>query len=472
MVVGDITIGTQVVVIGGGPGGYVAAIRAAQLGKEVTLVEKEDLGGVCLNRGCIPSKAIIHASNKVHSIKQSDVFGLEISDWSFNMEKLIGWKQSIVSKLTNGVQALLDANNIKRVKGHAMFISKNKIEVSSEYSRDVFEFDNAIVATGSRPAEIPGLEFDGDFVISSTEALNLTSVPKELIVLGGGYIGLELGTAFVKLGARVTIIEMQDQLLSGYSRDLVQPVYRKLKQLGVEVLTDTELLGYERKNNNISIKIKTQQGERFIEADKLLVTVGRRPNTHQLGLEQAGVDLDEKGFIINDSQCRTSNPDIFAIGDVAGNPMLAHKASKEGTIAAEVISGMPSEMDVYAMPAVIFTDPEIATVGLTAESAKAEGFDIKTGKFPFGVNGRALSTNQTEGFVQVVAEQNTSRVLGIQIVGPEASTLIGEAALAIELGANVKDIVLTVHPHPTLEEALMEAAASVLGEAIHTINGK
>ncbi|WP_017728861.1 dihydrolipoyl dehydrogenase, partial [Halalkalibacterium ligniniphilum] len=443
MVVGDIARWTQVIVIGGGPGGYVAAIRAAQLGKEVTLVEKEDLGGVCLNRGCIPSKAIIHAADQKYKLQQSEVFGLKVTDASFEMNQMMDWKQSIVSKLTNGVNALLKSNKVNVVKGEARFIGKNKIEVMSEESRELFEFEYAIIATGSRPNEIPRFEFDGETVISSTEALQLTDVPNELVVMGGGYIGLELGTAYAKLGAKVTIIELQDQLLPGTDLELIQPVYKNLKKIDVDVFTGTKIKAHEKIGAQMKLVLDTSLGERSITADKLLVSVGRRPNSEQLGLEEIGVEVNEKGFIVTDQQCRTSQFSIFAIGDVATGPMLAHKASKEGIVAAEALSNKASEMDAFAMPAVIFTDPEIATVGLSPDAAKEKGFEITVGKSPFSANGRALSTQQAEGFVQIVVEKESDRVLGVQMVGPDASSLIGEAALAIELGAKAEDISLT-----------------------------
>lgn len=470
MVVGDIANWSQVVVIGGGPGGYVAAIRAAQLGKDVTLIEKQDIGGVCLNRGCIPSKAIIHAADQMYKLQQAEEFGLTVNRSSLDMDKLINWKEGIVSKLTNGVNSLLKSNKINIVKGDAKFLSANMVEVMSDNNRQLYEFDHAIIATGSRPIEVPGFEYDGINIISSTEALHLTEIPQNLVVMGGGYIGLELGTAFAKLGSNVKIVELKEQLLPEYDAELIQPVYKNLKKIGIEVLTGSEVQVPEITDNMMNIVVKTPQGERRLIADKLLVTVGRRPNYEKLGLEEIGVNIDERGFILTDSQCRTNEQSIFAIGDVTTGPMLAHKASKEGVIATEAISNKSSEMDVFAMPAVIFTDPEIATVGLSPTAAEEKGFDIKVGKSPFSSNSRALSTQQAEGFVRIVFEKESDRVLGVQIVGPDASSLIGEAALAIELAAKAEDISFTVHPHPSLEESFMEAAASTLGQAIHTVN--
>jgi dihydrolipoamide dehydrogenase len=472
MVVGDIAQEVEVVVIGGGPGGYVAAIRAAQLGKEVVLIDKDAVGGVCLNRGCIPSKALIHAAKTVANIKHASGIGIKVCSVEVDMPQIQDWKAGVVKKLTGGVSSLLKANGVTVVSGNAVLMADNRVGVETPSGMEYFKFEHCILATGSRPVQIPAFPFDGEFILSSTEALNLTEVPGTLLVIGGGYIGLELGTAYAKLGAQVTIVEMADNLLPGVDASLVQIVKKNLRKLGVEILTSTDAKGYEIQEGKVHVTLDAKGEVRTVVVDKVLVTVGRRPNTEELGLEQVGLSVNERGFLETDAQCRTKNPSIFAIGDIATGPMLAHKASKEGIVAAEAIAGLASEMDVVAIPAVIFTDPEIATVGLTEAEAKEKGLDVTVGKFPFAANGRALTTNEGDGFGLVVAEKGSGVVLGVHLVGPEASNLIGEAALALEMGATVEDLHLTVHPHPTLTEVLMEAAADAEGVAVHIAKRK
>ncbi|ARU61241.1 dihydrolipoyl dehydrogenase [Tumebacillus avium] len=472
MVVGDIAQEVQVAVIGGGPGGYVAAIRAAQLGKEVVLVEKADLGGVCLNVGCIPSKALIHAANTAAGFAHASEMGLHTAAPELDMPKLQTWKNGIVQKLTGGVSTLLKQNGVTVTKGSALFMTDDRIAVETASGMEYYRFDQAIIAAGSRPLQLPSLPFDGEHILSSTEALQLTELPRELLVIGGGYIGLELGTAFAKLGTRVTIAEMASDLLPGIDPALVRIVKKNLRRLGVTLLTETEARAHAIENGRVQVTLREKGADKTITADKVLVTVGRRPNTEGLDLDRAGLHPDEKGFLPTDGQGRTANPNIFAIGDITHGPMLAHKASKEGIIAAEAIAGLNSQKDMACLPAVIFTDPEIAVCGLTEAEAREQGYAVKTGQFPFAVNGRALTTGAGDGYCRIVADGDSGVVLGVHIVGPEASSLIGEAALAIEMGATLEDLHLTVHPHPTLTEVLMEAAADADGAAIHLAKRK
>jgi dihydrolipoamide dehydrogenase len=472
MVVGEIATGTDVLVVGGGIGGYVAAIRAAQLGKDVTLVEKAELGGTCLNIGCIPSKALIYASYLFEKIKHLDQMGIYVGQTTMQMEKLQLWKESVVKKLTSGVQQLCDGNGVQIIKGKATFQSAKKVIVESEHGTQAVEFKDCVIATGSVPISIPGFEPDGKLVIDSTGALALKEIPKNMVVIGGGYIGLELGMVYAKLGSKVTVVEMLDRLLPGTDPELTRLVARKARLLGIETFLSTKAKELKRNDKNAELTIVTPEGEKKLETDKVLVSVGRKPNSAGLGLEKLGIQPDAKGFITVNTQMRTSNPHVYAVGDVVANPMLAHKAVHEALVAAEVICGLPSAADFRTVPAVIFTDPEIAYAGWSEEEAKQNGHKPIVGKFPFAALGRAISIGETEGFVKIIADEATKVVLGVHIVGPEASNLISEAALAIEMGATLEDLALTVHPHPTLPESLMEAAEATLGKAIHILNPK
>ncbi len=469
MVVGDFPIETDTLIIGSGPGGYVAAIRAAQTGQKVTIVEKEHIGGVCLNVGCIPSKALISVGHRFEQAKHSDDMGITASEVTIDFSKAQAFKDSVVKKLTGGVEGLLKGNKVDVVLGEAYFVDANTVRVMDEKSSQTYKFKHAIIATGSRPVEIPSFKFSKR-VLSSTTALSLTEIPGKLVVIGGGYIGTELGTAYANLGSQVTIVEGGDDILAGFEKQMTSIVKKGLKKKGVEIVTKAVAKGVEETESGVIVTFEAGGEEKKVEADYVLVTVGRRPNTDEMGLEEIGIKMGERGLIEVDKQVRTSIENIFAIGDVVAGLQLAHKASYEGKVAAEVIAGQTSIVDYLAIPAVCFTDPELATVGLNEEQAKKEGFEVKAGKFPFGANGRALALNTPEGFVKLVSRKSDGLLLGAQIVGQGASDMIAELALAIEAGMTVEDIAMTIHAHPTLGEISMEAAEVVMGHPIHILS--
>lgn len=463
----------DVVVVGAGPGGYVAAIRSAQLGLKTAIIEREKLGGVCLNVGCIPSKALIGAAHLLHKIQHdSKEMGIVVKgDVQVDMKKMQTWKQGVCDKMSGGVNQLLKGNSVTIISGEAQFKSAQLLEVKSTQGLRSIEGKNFIIATGSRPIEIPGFSFDEKTVLSSTGALALEEIPKRAVVIGGGYIGLEIGTFLAKFGAQVDVLEAQSQLLTGMADpECVQVVAKKLKKNGVNVIYGAKAKSYKKVGSGVEVVYDLNGKSETLKADKILVMVGRKPNSDQANIKNIGLAIDERGFIKINSQCRTNLNHIFAIGDIAGQPMLAHKASHEGVLVAEVIAGHNRVYDVKTVPSVIFTDPEIAGAGMTEEEAKAKGHaNLKIGKFPFAANGKAVSMMETEGFVKIIADAKTHVVLGVHIVGPEASNLISEAALAIEMGARIEDIALTIHPHPTLGETMMECAEAALGHAIHVI---
>ena len=465
------------VVIGSGPGGYVCGIRLGQLGVKAAVIEREDAGGVCLNVGCIPSKALIHAAKTYDKLSHADELGISVPGApTVDMVKMQKWKSGIVGKLTGGVKHLLKGNKTEFIEGNARLESGgtggHKVVVEKAGGTETILAKNVVVATGSRPIVIPGFDIDGERVIDSTGALALDHVPENLVVIGGGYIGLELGTVYAKLGSKVTVVEALPSVLSGMDKDCVKVVARKLGKMGIEVMLGAKAKSWKESGGRAQLTVETKDGEVTLDTDKILLSIGRRPNSENLGLEAVGVKTDKRGFITIDDQLRTNVVGIYAIGDVAGGMLLAHKASKEAEIAAEVIAGHQCAMDIRTMPAVVFTDPEIASTGMTEEEARAAGHEIRVGKFPFAALGRALSVNDTDGFTKIIADAKTEEILGMHIVGNGASDLISEGALAIEMGAVVEDVSLTVHPHPTLSESIMEGAAATLGVAVHVINRK
>jgi len=456
----------QNLVIGAGFGGYVAAIRLSQLGREVTLVEKELLGGVCLNIDCIPSKTLVRAARLMKQIQRAGDLGIETAQPRVDLQRLQAWKTGVVDKLRSGVAYLCKANGVDLVYADARFQAPHQMQIRTKDGPRIITADNIIIATGSRPVELPSFKFDGHFVITTTEALSLTEIPGNFVIIGGGVSGLELGTAYARFGSHVTLIEMLDQLLPGVDGELVRVVERNLRRLGVE----THVRARAKWVRDGKVTAELADGKEIeVPADKVMVAVGRRANSDQIGLEATGIKTDEAGFIQVNAQMQTNVPGIYAVGDVVGMPMLAHKASKQGIVAAEVISGLACAADFKAMPSGIWTEPEIATVGLTEKEAKSKGYEPIVGKFPFTALGRAVAVGETDGFVKVVADKESEQILGVQIVGADATDLISEAALAIEMGATLEDVSLTVHPHPTLPESLMEAAEAAKGKAIHIL---
>lgn len=466
MVVGDFPVEVDTLVVGAGPGGYVAAIRAAQLGQKVTIVDKGALGGVCLNVGCIPSKALISAGHKADEAHGIDELGIKAENVSIDFSKVQEWKDSIVNKLTSGVEGLLKGNKVDIVSGEAYFVDKNTAKVMDEKNSQTYKFNNCIIATGSSPIEISGFKFS-DRVLDSTGALNLKEVPEKLVVIGAGYVGSELGSVYANFGTEVTFLEGTKDILSGFEKQMTQLVKKRLKKKGANIITEALAKSVEETEKGVKVTYEVKGKEETVEADYVLVTVGRKPNTKEIGLEQVGIEMDDRGLVKTNKQCRTSVDNVYAIGDITSGPQLAHKASYEGKIAAEAISGEKSEIDYIGIPAVAFTDPELATVGLSEKEAKDKGYNVKVGKFPFGANGRALSLGSTDGFLKLITREEDGLVLGGQIAGPNASDMISEIALAVEAGMTAEDIALTIHPHPTLGEITMEAAEVALGKPIH-----
>jgi dihydrolipoamide dehydrogenase len=461
-------ISCKLLVIGSGPGGYVCAIRAGQLGVDTVIVEAGKPGGTCLNVGCIPSKAIIHAAEEYLKVREMaeghDPLGISLSQPSIDFGRTIAWKDRIVGRLNTGVAGLLKKAKVKSVQGWARFRDGKTVEVETETGTQIIRAEAIVIATGSLPVELPFMPFGGK-VISSTEALALKKVPDALAVVGGGYIGLELGTAFAKMGSKVTVVEAQSKILPLYDAELTKPVSTRLDELGITVLTDAKAKGMS--SDGGALLVETSDGsQQKIEADHVLVTVGRKPATEGWGIEE--IEVDRIGpFIRVDDQCRTSMRGIYAIGDVTGEPMLAHRAMAQGEMVAEIVAGNRRSWDKRAMPAVCFTDPEIVTVGLSPDEARQQVREVKIGQFPFTANGRAMTLRNEAGFVRVVARADNHLVLGIQAVGAGVSELSAAFSLAVEMGARLEDIAGTIHAHPTQSEGFQEAALKALGHALH-----
>ncbi|CAM4347513.1 dihydrolipoyl dehydrogenase [Erysipelothrix aquatica] len=467
MVVGDLALELETVVIGSGPGGYVAAIRAAQLGQKVAIIEKEYIGGVCLNVGCIPSKALINAGHRYRESLDSKAFGISADNVTIDFAATQAWKDTkVVKQLTSGVEMLLKKNKVEIIRGTAFFNDTHQLRVVNGDDAQSYTFKNAIIATGSRPIEIKGFKY-GKRVLDSTGGLNLKEIPKRLVVIGGGYIGSELAGVYANLGTEITILEGGPSILPQFDKDMIKLVETEFKSKNVNIVTNAMAKEAKELDDAVAITYAVDGKDVTIEADYVLVTVGRRPNTDELSLTVAGVEVGERGLIPVDNQGRTSQSHIFAIGDVVPGAALAHKASYEAKVAAEAISGHPSAVDYVAIPAVCFTDPELATVGLTEKEAKEQGLVVKVSKFPFGANGRALSLNATEGFVRLISDKETGLLLGGQVAGVGASDIIAEIGLAVEARMNVEDLSLTIHAHPTLSETIMDASELSLGLPIH-----
>ena len=466
--------GLSVVVIGGGPGGYAAAFRAADLGQNVTLIDLDtNPGGVCLYRGCIPSKALLHAAKIVSESKDAKEIGISYKEPDIDLDKLRDWKNSVVQKMTGGLGILSKQRKINYIQGRATFLNSNSVEAQkSDGSKITVTYDKAILATGSRPIALPFAP-DSKRVLDSTTALEIENIPQSLLLVGGGYIGLELGTVYAELGSQVDVVEMLPQLMTGADRDVANVLEKRLKIIFNTIMTATKVTAMKETSAGIKVSFEDKDGKTSSkEYEKVLVAIGRRPNTENLGLEHTKVTLSDRGFINVNAQLLTADPSIYAIGDITGNPMLAHKASHEGITAAESISGQKVAFEPNCIPAVVFTDPEIAWCGITETEAKAQGITVQVVKFPWGASGRATTLNRNDGMTKFMVEPQTERILGVSIVGPGAGELIAEGVLAIEMGAVVKDLAMSIHPHPTLSETMMETAESFYGHATHIYKPK
>lgn len=459
----------DLIVIGAGPGGYVAAIRAAQLGMRVACVEKDAAaGGTCLNVGCIPSKALLDSTERYAQLRAGlDEHGIRVGGLSFDLDRMMARKRKVVETLTRGVAALLRKNRVERLQGRARLLAPGRVAVQGDTAREI-QGRKILIASGSEPIELADLPFDGKRVVSSTEALSFSSVPQRLLVLGAGAIGLELGSVWQRLGSEVVVVEMMDRILPGADRDVAFELQRILERQGMRFHLGTTAVGAEQTASGVKVRLRGPEGSPpQLEADAVLVAVGRRPYTRDLGLDAVGVETDEKGRIRVDEDYRTTSSGIYAIGDVIPGPMLAHKASEEGIAAVERMAGLPGHVNYAAIPNVVYVWPELAYVGWSEEEARRRGYEVRTGTFPFRANGRARCAGETEGLVKVVADRDTDDLLGIHVLGPHASELIAEAAVAKEFYASAEDLARAVHAHPTLAEALREAALDVSGSAIH-----
>ncbi|NOT27525.1 MAG: dihydrolipoyl dehydrogenase [Acidobacteria bacterium] len=458
---------TQLVVLGAGPGGYAAAFYAADLGMQVTLVDEEkNPGGVCLYRGCIPSKALLHVAKVIDEARHADAWGVSFGEAKVDLAKLRAYKQGVVDKLTGGVGQVAELRKVKFLQGRATLTGPRSMSVAGASGTTELQFEHCVLATGSSPTRIPSLSIDSPRMLDSTSALDLPDVPKSLLVIGGGYIGLELGTVYAALGSRVSVVEMTGGLLPGADRDLVTPLQKRLEKQFAAIWLNTKVVKVAEEKGGIRVTFEGGPGDPQL-FDRVLVAVGRRPNSAIPGLDSTKVVVDKKGFIETDGQRRTAEPTIFAIGDVAGEPMLAHKASHEGRVAIEAIAGHKAVFEPLAIPAVVFTDPEIAWCGLTEAQAKEQGIEVDVAKFPWGASGRAITVDRPEGLTKLVLEPKSGRVLGVGIVGAGAGELIAEGVLAVEMGASAEDVRLTIHAHPTLSETVMESAEVFFGQSTH-----
>lgn len=462
--------GGRLVVIGGGPGGYAAAFYAADLGMNVTLVDLEkNPGGVCLYRGCIPSKALLHVAKLINEAKEAKEWGVDFGEPQIDIDKLRDFKNKVVNKLTGGLGILSKQRKINFVQGRAKFTSSGTIEVSkSDGSTEQISFDKAIIATGSVIATIPALQIDSPRLLNSTTALDLPAIPKSLLVVGGGYIGLELGSVYAALGTKVSVVEFMDRLLPGADQDLVSHLQKRISTSFDKIMLQSKVVEIKEVADGFTVKIENK--EKQIEEqhyDYVLMSIGRKPQTAGLGLENTKVQVNERGWIIADNTLKTNDDNIYAIGDIVGEPMLAHKASHEGRVAVDAISGKKVAFEPLAIPAVVFTDPEIAWAGITENQANAKGIKFELAKFPWAASGRATTLDRSDGLTKLIIDPGTERILGIGICGPGAGELIAEGVLAIEMGATVKDLALTIHPHPTLSETVMEAAELFYGHSSH-----
>jgi len=468
---------SHVVVIGGGPGGYAAAFYAADLGMKVSLVDPaENPGGVCLYRGCIPSKALLHVAKLVEEARHAEAWGVKFGAPAIDLDRLRGFKEKVVNQLTGGLGVLSKQRKISYVRGTAAFRDAHSLEITGQDGKKTqLAFDYAVIATGSRPATVPGLSIESPRLMDSTGALELPDIPKSLLVVGGGYIGLELGSVYAALGTRVTVVEMTPGLLPGADRDLVNILAKRIEAMCDAVLLNTKVVGMKEAGKGIAVTFEGEGlGDRPKEQtfDRVLVSIGRRPNGAVPGLDRTKVKVNQRGYIEVDSKLQTAEPSIYAIGDVVGEPMLAHKASHEGRVAIEAIAGEKVAFEPLAIPAVVFTDPELAWAGLTEGEAQKQGRKVTVARFPWAASGRSLTLDRTDGLTKLLIDPDTQRLLGVGIVGPGAGELIAEGALAIEMGANATDLKLTIHPHPTLSETLMESAEVFFGHATHVYRPK
>lgn len=465
------------VVIGAGPGGYHVAIRLGQLGKKVLCVDRDEVGGVCLNWGCIPTKALLHVGEIIRHIERADAIGLTVAKPEVRREGVAKFKDDVVSANVNGVKTLFKANGVEFMRGEASFKSPTEIVVKRDGGEsDSIKADYFVIATGSAPVDVKAWPRDGKTIVNSDDAVKLERIPSKLLVIGGGVIGLEFATVYGRMGAEVLVVEMMPQVLTGTDLEIGKALGRILKKQGIEIMLNTSVVALEKKGETVRATLKgegTGGKDETREFDMALVAVGRRPVTNNLNLAAAGLAVDERGFVATDQQQRTKVPHIFAVGDVTGQPLLAHRAMKQGVIAAEVISGDKSAaFDPAAVPNCVYTDPEVATVGLSEEEAKAAGYEVRIGKFPLAASGRARTMNEGEGLIKLVGDAKSDLLLGMHIVAPQAESLIGEGVIALEMGATIEDIGLSVHPHPTLTEGIMDAAEAAHGKAIHIINPK